>query len=52
MYAQLLKQYMDITWEDFFSFTEEDQMYYMRDNLFYYILKSRNKSYHPRINWN
>ena len=51
-YAQLLKKYMDITWEDFFSYTEEDQMYYMRDNLFYYILKSRNKSYHPRINWN
>ncbi len=47
-----LKQYMDITWEDFFSYTEEDQMYYMRDNLFYYILKSRNKSYHPLINWN
>jgi hypothetical protein len=50
-YAHLLKKYMDITWEDFFSYTEEDQMYYMRDNLFYYILKSRNKSYHPRINW-
>lgn len=51
-YAQLLKQYMDITWEDFFSYIEEDQMHYMRDNLFYYILKLRNKSYHPRINWN
>ena len=50
-YAQLLKQYMDITWDDFFSYSEDDQMYYMRDNLFYYILKSRNKSYHPKINW-
>jgi hypothetical protein len=47
-YAQLLKQYMDITWEDFFSFTEEDQMYYLRDNLFYYILRSRNKEYTPK----
>ena len=46
-YAQLLKQYMDITWEDFFSYTEEDQMYYLRDNLFYYILRSRNKEYTP-----
>ena len=46
-YAQLLKQYMDITWEDFFSYTEEDQMYYLRDNLFYYILRSRNKKYTP-----
>ncbi|UAJ14355.1 hypothetical protein [Aquirufa lenticrescens] len=46
-YAQLLKQYMDITWEDFFSYTEEDQMYYLRDNLFYYILKSRNKNWSP-----
>lgn len=46
-YAQLLKQYMDITWEDFLSYTEEDQMYYLRDNLFYYILRSRNKEYAP-----
>ena len=46
-YAQLLKQYMDITWEDFFSYKEEDQMYYLRDNLFYYILRSRNKEYTP-----
>lgn len=46
-YAQLLMQYMDITWEDFFSYTEEDQMYYLRDNLFYYILRSRNKNYAP-----
>lgn len=48
-YAQLLKQYMDITWEDFFSYTEEDQMYYLRDNLFYYILRSRNKEYAPTL---
>ena len=46
-YAHLLKQYMDITWEDFASYTEEDQMYYLRDNLFYYILKSRNKNWSP-----
>ncbi len=46
-YAHLLKQYMDITWEDFLSYTEEDQMYYLRDNLFYYILRSRNKEYTP-----
>ena len=46
-YAELLKQYMDITWEDFFSYKEEDQMYYLRDNLFYYILRSRNKEYTP-----
>jgi len=46
-YAHLLKQYMDITWEDFASYTEEDQMYYLRDNLFYYILRSRNKEYTP-----
>ena len=46
-YAQLLKKYMDITWEDFASYKEEDQMYYLRDNLFYYILRSRNKDYTP-----
>jgi hypothetical protein len=46
-YAELLKQYMDITWEDFLSYKEEDQMYYLRDNLFYYILRSRNKEYTP-----
>jgi len=46
-YANLLKQYMDITWEDFLSYTEQDQMYYLRDNLFYYILKYRNKDYLP-----
>ncbi len=46
-YAHLLKQYMDITWEDFLSYTEEDQMYYLRDNLFYYILRSRNMEYAP-----
>lgn len=46
-YAHLLKQYMDITWEDFASYSEEDQMYYLRDNLFYYILRSRNKDYAP-----
>jgi hypothetical protein len=44
-YAYLLKKYMDITWVDFVSYTEEDQMYYLRDNLFYYILRSRNKDY-------
>jgi len=49
-YAELLKQYMDITWEDFFSYTEENQMYYLRDNLFYYILKSRNKNWSPIFN--
>ncbi|MCL9968074.1 MAG: hypothetical protein NBV56_01985 [Aquirufa antheringensis] len=48
-YAHLLKQYMDITWEDFASYTEEDQMYYLRDNLFYYILRSRNKEYTPTL---
>lgn len=46
-YAHLLKKYMDITWEDFASYSEEDQMYYLRDNLFYYILRSRNKDYAP-----
>ena len=46
-YAHLLKQYMDITWEDFFTYTDKDQMYYLRDNLFYYILKSRNKNWSP-----
>jgi hypothetical protein len=49
-YAHLLKQYIDITWEDFFSYTVEDQMYYLRDNLFYYILKSRNKNWSPNFN--
>lgn len=48
-YAHLLKQYMDITWEDFASYTEEDNMYYLRDNLFYYILRSRNKEYTPTL---
>ncbi len=46
-YAQLLKQYMDITWEEFLSYTKEDQMYFLRDNLFYYILRSRDKDYAP-----
>jgi hypothetical protein len=46
-YAKLLLQYMDISWEEFKSFRDEDQMYYLRDNLFYYILKSRNKDYFP-----
>jgi hypothetical protein len=46
-YSNLLKQYMDISWEDFFSYSEENQMYYLRDNLFYYILKYRNKDYSP-----
>ena len=49
-YAQLLKQYMDITWEDFLSYKEDDQMYYLRDNLFYYILRSRNKHWSPILN--
>lgn len=46
-YAHLLKQYMEITWEEFRSYTEEDKMYYVRDNLFYYILRSKNKDYNP-----
>jgi hypothetical protein len=46
-YAHLLKKYMDISWEDFLSYQEDDQMYYLRDNLFYYILRSRNKNYVP-----
>jgi hypothetical protein len=46
-YANLLKQYMDITWEEFYSYSESDQMFYLRDNLFYYILKYRNKDYSP-----
>jgi hypothetical protein len=46
-YANLLKQYMDITWEEFHSYSESDQMFYLRDNLFYYILKYRNKDYSP-----
>lgn len=46
-YAYLLKQYMDITWEEFRSYTEEDNMYYVKDNLFYYILRSKNKDYTP-----
>jgi hypothetical protein len=49
-YAELLKIYMDITWEDFFSYSDQDQMYYLRDNLFYYILKSRNKNWSPIFN--
>jgi ATP-dependent Clp protease ATP-binding subunit ClpC len=48
-YANLLKQYMDITWEEFYSYSESDQMFYLRDNLFYYILKYRNKDYSPLI---
>ena len=46
-YAYLLKQYMNITWEEFFTLTEEDDLYYTRDNLFYYIIKSRDKDYSP-----
>lgn len=48
-YAHLLQKYMDITWVDFASYTEEDNMYYLRDNLFYYILRSRNKEYTPTL---
>ena len=46
-YSHLLKKYMDISWEEFASYTEKDQMYHLRDNLFYYILRSRNKDYAP-----
>jgi len=46
-YAFLLKKYMNITWEEFLALTEEDDLYYTRDNLFYYLLKSRNKDYSP-----
>lgn len=48
-YAFLLKKYMNITWEEFLALTEEDDLYYTRDNLFYYLLKSRNKDYSPFI---
>ena len=48
-YAHLLKQYMNISWEEFLAIKEEDEFYPIRDNLFYYILKSRNKDYVPKL---
>ena len=48
-YAHLLKQYMNITWEEFLAIKEEDEFYPIRDNLFYYILKSRDKNYVPKV---
>jgi len=51
-YAFLLKKYMNITWEEYLALTEEDDLYYTRDNLFYYLLKSRNQDYSPFPNKN
>ncbi|MHA8052669.1 hypothetical protein [Aquirufa sp. OSTEICH-129A] len=48
-YAYLLKQYMDISWDEFLSFKEEESMYHLRDNLFYYILRSRYEDYFPTL---
>jgi hypothetical protein len=46
-YAHLLLKYMNITWEEYHALTEEDELYYLRDNLKYYIVKSRNKDFSP-----
>lgn len=46
-YAHLLQKYMSITWEDYHALTWEDELYYVRDNLVYYILKSRNNNFSP-----
>jgi hypothetical protein len=48
-YAHLLKKYMNISWEEFLDLTDKDDLYYLRDNLFYYILKSKNANYSPTI---
>lgn len=46
-YAHLLKEYMNISWEEFLDLTVKNDLYYLRDNLFYYILKSKNANYFP-----
>lgn len=46
-YAHLLKKYMNISWGEFLELTDRDDLYYLRDNLFYYILKSKNANYLP-----
>ncbi len=46
-YYHLLKKYMNISWEEFLALTDKDDLYYVRDNLFYYILKSQNADYSP-----
>lgn len=46
-YARLLQKYMTITWDKYHTLTREDEFYYVRDNLIYYILKSRNKDFSP-----
>lgn len=38
-YLELLKKYMDISWEEFHALKEDDPLYFQRDNLFYYLSK-------------
>ena len=40
-YAHLLLKYMNITWEEYYALTEDDVMYYQRDNLFSYLNQSK-----------
>jgi tRNA G10 N-methylase Trm11 len=38
-YCHLLQKYMNITWEEYYALTEEDELYYLRDNLKHYLSK-------------
>ena len=40
-YAHLFQKYMNISWEEYHALTEDDVMYYQRDNLFSYLNQSQ-----------